>query len=67
MRPSVLPAWLAPWLPSVSLIRWFSQGLTINEYKGNTDAFPVVSVDVHAMSEGVGEVRLYVFQLFASL
>lgn len=40
VRPSVLHSWLQPWLPSVSLIRWFTQGLTINEYDGNTDAFP---------------------------
>jgi hypothetical protein len=41
-KPSTLPHWLAPWLPSVSMIRWFSQGMFINQYIGDTEAFPVL-------------------------
>lgn len=39
-KPDILPWYFAPWLPSVSIIRWFAQGLIINEFEGNTDAFP---------------------------
>ena len=42
VKPSCLPPWLAPWLPSVSAIRWLTQALVINEYQYNTDAFPVL-------------------------
>jgi hypothetical protein len=40
VKPGVLAAWLAPWLPSVSVIRWIAQGLTLNEFDTNDDAFP---------------------------
>ena len=52
----MLPSWLAPWLPSVSLIRWFCQGLTINEYDGNTDAFPSVRLTNIVETYNVGVV-----------
>jgi hypothetical protein len=42
VRPDLLPRWAAPWLPSVSMIRWLTQGLLINEYQYNRDAFPEV-------------------------
>ena len=41
-KPGLLPSWLAPWLPSVSIIRWYAQALFINEYHGNDVAFPHV-------------------------
>eukprot|EP00602_Paraphysomonas_sp_CaronLab_P009688 CAMPEP_0185022730 /NCGR_PEP_ID=MMETSP1103-20130426/5431_1 /TAXON_ID=36769 /ORGANISM="Paraphysomonas bandaiensis, Strain Caron Lab Isolate" /LENGTH=1307 /DNA_ID=CAMNT_0027554945 /DNA_START=376 /DNA_END=4299 /DNA_ORIENTATION=+ len=40
VKPSVLPEWLQPWLPSVSIIRWLTQALLINEYQYNREAFP---------------------------
>jgi ABC-type multidrug transport system ATPase subunit len=39
-KAQTLPAWMAPWLPSVSIIRWAAQGLMINEYEYNREAFP---------------------------
>jgi len=39
-KAQTLPDWLAPWLPSVSVIRWAAQGLIINEYRFNREAFP---------------------------
>lgn len=42
IKPSTLPDWLASWLPSVSLVRWMTQALVINEYEVNRDAFPEV-------------------------
>jgi hypothetical protein len=41
-KPSTLPRWLAPWLPSVSVIRWYAQSMVINQYQGNHDAFPIL-------------------------
>jgi ABC-type multidrug transport system ATPase subunit len=41
-KAQTLPRWLAPWLPSVSIIRWAAQGLTINEYAYNRVAFPLL-------------------------
>lgn len=41
-KPSTLPSYLAPWLPSVSMIRWFSQGMFINQFLGDTEAFPEI-------------------------
>lgn len=40
---------MQPWLPSVSLIRWFTQGLTINEYDGNNEAFPSVGISAYIL------------------
>jgi hypothetical protein len=42
-KPSTLPQWLAPWLPSVSIIRWYSQGMFINQFIGNEVALPTLS------------------------
>lgn len=39
-KPAILPYYLGPWLPSVSIIRWFGQGIFINEFEDNTEAFP---------------------------
>ena len=41
-KASTLPRWLAPWLPSVSIIRWAAQGLCINEFAYNRIAFPEI-------------------------
>ena len=38
VKPSTLPTWTQSWLPSVSIVRWMSQALTINEFK-NSDLF----------------------------
>jgi len=35
------PSWLAPWVPSVSMIRWIMQALFITVYDGDTDEFPI--------------------------
>jgi hypothetical protein len=34
-KASTLPEWMAPWLPSISIIRWYAQGIINNEYDGN--------------------------------
>ena len=39
-KPQTLPRWMAPWLPSMSIIRWAAQGLILNEYEYNRVAFP---------------------------
>ena len=39
LKPCLLPRWMAPWAPSVSIIRWTLQGEFINQFKGN-DLFP---------------------------
>lgn len=49
-KPSTLPDWLAPWLPSVSVIRWYAQAMVINQYNGNHDAFPVLNGRVNYSS-----------------
>ena len=43
-KPDILPWYLSPWLPSVSIIRWFAQGVIINEFAGNDDAFPPLAL-----------------------
>ena len=40
LKPSLLPRWMAPWVPSVSVIRWALQGLCINYFQDNPDLFP---------------------------
>jgi hypothetical protein len=42
LKASTLPGWAAPWLPSVSLIRWQAQALVLNQYDGDTVTFPTV-------------------------
>jgi hypothetical protein len=44
-KPSTLDSWLAPWLPSVSVLRWYTQGGFLNQYSGDTEAFPTISND----------------------
>lgn len=39
IKPQSLPRWMAPWAPSVSMIRWNFQANFINVYNGNTDVF----------------------------
>ena len=36
LKPVLLPAWLAPWAPSVSIIRWAMQAEFINQFQGST-------------------------------
>ena len=43
-KPDILPSYLSPWVPSISIIRWYAQALFINEFDGNTDAFPTSPV-----------------------
>ena len=40
VKAQTLPEWTQPWLPSVSVIRWVMQGMTINEFD-DSDLFPV--------------------------
>ena len=40
LKPCLLPQWLAPWIPSISVIRWTLQGLCINYFSDNKDLFP---------------------------
>lgn len=42
VKPSTLPSWAAPWMPSVSPVRWFMQAGIINEGNNNGDMFGVV-------------------------
>ncbi len=42
IKPGSLPSWLAPWAPSISMIRWNMQANFINQYDGNTAVFPVL-------------------------
>lgn len=42
IKPGSLPSWLAPWAPSISIIRWNMQANFINQYYGNTEVFPVL-------------------------
>jgi hypothetical protein len=41
-KPECLPRWLAPWLPSISAIRWIAQGMTLNEFGTNDDVFATI-------------------------
>lgn len=41
-KPDILPFYLSPWLPSISIIRWFAQGIIINEFEDNSEAFPPI-------------------------
>ena len=36
VKPSTLPSWMAPWAPSISLIRWGTQAAFINEFEDQT-------------------------------
>ena len=45
IKPDTLPGWGQPWMPSVSIIRWGMQALSINEFNDNTDIFPEVPFD----------------------
>jgi hypothetical protein len=51
IKPSTLPGWLAPWLPSVSLVRWLTQAIIINEFEDNLDAFPEVGPNHYSTYE----------------
>jgi hypothetical protein len=42
IKSSCLPAWLRPWTPSISVIRWMMQANFINTYDGDTAVFPVI-------------------------
>jgi hypothetical protein len=42
VKPSTLPQWTQSWLPSASVVRWMAQALTINEFKDNSELFPVI-------------------------
>lgn len=48
VKPSTLPAWAGPWVPSVSVIRWTMQGLTINEFENNSELFPTIKLNPDA-------------------
>jgi ABC-type multidrug transport system ATPase subunit len=34
-KPATLPEWMGPWLPSISIIRWYAQGIINNEFDDN--------------------------------
>ena len=42
LKPTLLPYWLQPWAPSVSLFRWTLQGSFINQYSGAVSLFPPI-------------------------
>jgi hypothetical protein len=48
IKPSTLPDWLAHWLPSISMVRWLTQSLVINEYADNRIAFPEVGPNLYS-------------------
>ena len=35
LKPSLLPDWMAPWAPSISIIRWTLQAEFINQFQGS--------------------------------
>lgn len=37
LKPNTLPEWTQPWVPSISIIRWAMQGMTLNRFY---DYFP---------------------------
>jgi hypothetical protein len=39
IKPSTYPRWMAPWLPSVSEIRWVVQAMTVNEFSDNENMY----------------------------
>jgi ABC-type multidrug transport system ATPase subunit len=42
VKPSTLPDWCAPWMPSVSPVRWYMQGGVINEFADSDEIFAVI-------------------------
>eukprot|EP00605_Chrysophyceae_sp_TOSAG23-4_P002784 GSChrysophyteH1.ASY1.ANO1.3068.1 assembled CDS len=42
LKPSLLPDWIQPWSPSISLFRWALQGSFLNQFSGNLELFPLV-------------------------
>jgi hypothetical protein len=42
LKPDTLPEWTQPWIPSVSIIRWAMQGMTLN--RDLSSLFPPVGV-----------------------
>lgn len=42
VKASTLPEWTKSWLPSISLVRWMSQAMTINEFQ-NSELFPTIA------------------------
>jgi hypothetical protein len=57
-KPATFPSWMAPWLPSISIIRWYSQGIINNEFDDNLHAFPVIPLPT-------GDLSLYQMYLSA--
>ncbi len=45
VKPSTLPRWCAPWMPSISAIRWFMQGGMISEGEDNPSLFREIPGD----------------------
>ena len=43
LKAASLPQWLAPFAPSISLIRWTMQGNFINQFEFNTTIFPSIN------------------------
>jgi len=43
LKPVLLPAWMQPWAPSISLIRWTLQGSFLNQFQGSS-LFPVLPI-----------------------
>lgn len=44
IKAQSLPRWMAPWVPSLSMIRWNMQGNFINVYQNNEAAIPLPAV-----------------------
>jgi hypothetical protein len=41
-KPSTLPQYLQPYVPSISIIRWIAQATVLNEFDTNDDVLPVI-------------------------
>jgi hypothetical protein len=50
IKAQSLPNWLAPWITSVSMIRWVFQGNWINQFQGDVRLVSVPQIDFSAYS-----------------
>ena len=68
VKPSTLPRWCAPWMPSISTIRWYMQAGVINENDGNDELFmSVLNFDLYTRYLSIfgwnGKTKYYCFYM----
>ena len=58
IKSSTLPRWVAPWGPSLSIVRWFGQAVSINDFANDLYLFPLVP------PEPLGNIQMNTYKNF---